>query len=134
MGEKRTRRQTDYGLRYDLGVLFAYAFFAMCGVLVTVAPSVSLAAQGGRIFVYVWGACCLVGSVFGLTGIIRRRIFIELWGASLTGSASLTWAVALILQAISTRSAVALTAAGLASALTVLLLQRWLDAHRSPRR
>jgi hypothetical protein len=121
-------------LRYDLGVVLAYLFFAMCGVLVIVAPSVSLAAQGGRIFVYVWGASCLVGAVLGLAGVIRRRIFVELWGASLTGSASLTWAVALILQAVATRSAVALTAAALASALTVLLLQRWLDARRSPRR
>jgi hypothetical protein len=118
----------------NLGVIAAYLFFGMCGVLVFVAPSVSLAAQGGRVFIYIWGGCCFAGSVLGLIGIIWRLVFTELWGVSFAAAASLTWATALVLQAVKTDSAVALTAAGLASALTVLLLQRWLDANRPPRR
>lgn len=120
--------------RGEWGALVAYLFFGMCGVLVFFAPSVSLAVQGGRLVIYAWGAFCLIGSALGVVGYLRKRTITELWGASFAAAASLTWAVALVLQAIATDNAVALTAAGLASALTALLLQRGIDANRSPRR
>lgn len=133
MGENGSEKRGGGSLRSELGILTAYSFFGVCGMLVFVTPSVSLAVQGGRFIVYAWAGFCLLGAVMGCLGIVRRSIFTELWGASLTASASLTWAVSLVLQAIDTENAATLTAAGMASALTVLLLQRWLDANRSPR-
>lgn len=121
-------------LRRNVAVTVAYLFFGFCGVLVFFSPSVALAEQGGVIVVFAWGGCCIAGAVLGLIGIAFDRTLVELLGIGATAAASLTWAAALALQADHTGSAVPLTAACMASASAGLLLQRWLDASRSPRR
>jgi hypothetical protein len=116
-----------YGL-----LAFAYVLFGTCGLLIFVvaAPSTSLARQGGLIITIIWGLLCLIGGLLGVIGLLARRMLVELIGASMMGVAWFTWSAALVLQAVSTRSAVPLTAACLALGVTALIAQRWADARR----
>jgi hypothetical protein len=112
----------------------AYLLIMTCGVLVfAAAPSTSLSQQGGYLIVVVWALLCLLGGLLGTVGLLFRRVPMELFGAGLGASASLTWGAALVLQAVRMASTVPLTAACLAVALTALLVQRWVDAWRSRR-
>lgn len=108
-----------------LFLLASYLLLGSCGVLVFVAtPSSSLVDQGGGAIVKTWGVFCLVGGVSGAAGLIMRKRPIEVPGAALGVTASLTWCASLILQAVSTQNAVPLTAACMAASLAGMFAHR----------
>lgn len=106
-------------------LLLSYALLASAGLLVFVStPSSSLVDQGGWIIVYTWGTFCLVGGTAGATGLIFKRRPIEVLGAALGVTASLTWCTSLVLQAVSTQNAVPLTAACMTASLAAMFAHR----------
>jgi hypothetical protein len=106
-------------------LMVSYLALGSCGALVFVAtPSSSLVDQGGTLVVYSWGVICLVGGISGALGMIIRRRPVEVLGAALGVTASLTWCLSLILQAVSTENAVPLTAACMAASLAGMFAQR----------
>jgi hypothetical protein len=108
----------------------AYLLLASCGVLVFAStPSRSLVDQGGAAIVVTWGVFCLVGGLSGAAGVISQRRIPEVLGAALGATASLTWCVSLILQAVSTKNAVPLTAACMAASLAAMLLKRCISGR-----
>lgn len=88
-------------------------------------PIQSIADRGGYLITVIWGVFCLVAAISGLTGMILRRLWLEVLGTALAATASLTWCAALVLQAIHTESAAPLTAACMAATLAAKF------AHRS---
>jgi len=121
-------------LRRLVSMMLAYVMLGLAGILtLLVTPSAALAREGGQTLVIIWGTLCLIGGFLGLTGLFLRKTLIELIGGGLAATVSLTWTASLVLQAISTWSPVALPAACVAGALTLLLVQRQVDAWR-PRR
>lgn len=123
-------------LRWKGFVVAAYILFGIAGISAIQTPSVSLEKQGGLIIIVAWSSCCILGMVMGLAGFLLRRIILEILGVGLLTAASLTWAVAVILQAMSGTNTVARTVTAICLALIVaaLLAQRWLDVSRSPHR
>jgi hypothetical protein len=117
-------------IRHNGLVGVAYTLLGCAGVLAFVAASTSLLQQGGPIIAIAWGILSLAGSTLGLFGLATSKLVVELIGAALGAAASLTWVVALLLQAVSTGSLIPLTAACMVTMLTALLLQRWVDAGR----
>jgi hypothetical protein len=115
-----------FGRRRDMALLACgYVLFAVSGVLaLLLIPSPSLKSQGGQAIVDVWAAFCVVGGISGATGLLWPLKLVELVGVILLGSASLTWTTSLILQAVVTSTAVPLTAAAIAGALTSVLAHR----------
>lgn len=106
-------------------LLISYLLLSSCGVLVFVAtPSSSLVDQGGDAIVATWGVFCLVGGLFGAVGLVAGKRPVEVLGAALGVTASLTWCTSLILQAVSTENAVPLTAACMAASLAGMFAQR----------
>lgn len=132
MGERNTSRRYAllWARRYGL-VVIAYLLLGLSGVLAFFSASSSLLQQGGLVIVVAWGVFCLTGSILGLFGISTGRTLFELLGCGLGASASLTWTVSLVLQAVARGNALPLTAACMAGMLTVLLIQRWVDASHS---
>jgi hypothetical protein len=127
------RRRLKYGWRWikrNGFVAVAYLLLGCSGILAFIAASTSLVQQGGPAIAMLWGVVSLSGSVLGLFGLVTSRVVVELIGAALGAAASLTWVAALLLQAVSTGSLIPLTAACMVTMLTVLLLQRWVDAGR----
>lgn len=114
-------------------LMIIYALFVLSGLLALSAPSPVLLKQGGQVIATAWAVCCLLGAATGLWGTLSRRVVIELAGQSIGATASLTWVVALIMQAIDTHSRSPLTAACLAGTTVALILQRWVDAARAQR-
>lgn len=121
-------------LRYNIAVTAAYAAFMGAGVFAFLSPSTSLAQQGGAVIVFAWGGLCLIGSVLGLAGIALQHAPTEVCGVVAVSTASLLWAFSVILQAIHTDNLALGAAACMGCALAGSVLQRWLDASRSPRR
>lgn len=123
-------------LRWKGFVVTAYILFGIAGVSALQTPSVSLEQQGGLIIIIAWSVCCMLGMVLGLTGFLLGRIALEIIGIGLFTAASLTWALAVILQAMTGTNSVARTVTAICLALIVaaLLAQRWLDVSRSPHR
>lgn len=105
----------------------------IAAVFVVVDPSPSLLREGGYLVVITWGIFCLLGGLCNLVGLMTKRRLTRLFGASLSASASLTWATSLILQAVTTNSA-ARTAACLASVLTLIFTQQWVNVYMESRR
>lgn len=87
-------------------------------------PSSSLVDQGGWFIVYAWGTFCLVGGISGGLGLIFKRRPVEVLGAALGVTASLTWCASLVLQAVSTENAVPLTAACMTASLAAMFAHR----------
>lgn len=121
-------------IRYNIAVTMAYAFFATAGVFAFFSPSAALAQQGGAVIVFAYAALCLIGAISGLVGIAIRHTYTELVGVVAVITASLTWTLSVIFQAFATDNPSFGTAACMGCALAGLVLQRWLDASRSPRR
>jgi hypothetical protein len=123
-------------LRWKGFVVTAYILFGIAGFSALQTPSVSLEQQGGFIIIVAWSSCCLLGMTLGLTGFLLGRIVLEILGIGLFTAASLTWALAVILQAMTGSNGVARTVTAICLALIVaaLLAQRWLDVSRSPHR
>lgn len=123
-------------LRWKGFVVTAYLLLGIAGISALQTPSVSLEQQGGSIIIIAWSACCLLGMTLGLCGFLLSRIVVEIMGIGLLTAASLTWATAVILQAMTGTSGIARTVTAICLALTVtsLLAQRWLDVSRSPYR
>jgi hypothetical protein len=108
-----------------------YSLFALAGALALFAfPSPSLLSQGGRVIVDVWALFCLVGGIAGVVGLVLPRPQVEAGGVIFLSSASLTWTVSLILQAVSAGTVIPLTAAAIAGALTAKLAHRVLVVVR----
>lgn len=106
-------------------LLLSYVLLGSSGLLVFIStPSSSLVDQGGWIIVYTWGTFCLVGGIGGVLGLIFRRRPIEVLGAALGVTASLTWCASLVLQAVSIGSAVPLTAACMTASLASMFAHR----------
>lgn len=123
-------------LRWKGFVVTAYLLFGIAGISALQTPSMSLEQQGGLIIIIAWSACCTLGMVLGLAGFLLGRIVLEIIGIGLFTAASLTWALAVVLQAMSGTNSVARTVTAICLALIVsaLLAQRWLDVSRSPYR
>lgn len=123
-------------LRWKGFVVSAYIFFGTAGIFALQVPSLSLRQQGGYLIIIIWSTCCILGMMLGLIGFFRARTVVEIIGVGLLTTASLTWAVAVILQAKSSTNGVAptVTAICVALSVTALLAQRWLDVRRSPHR
>jgi hypothetical protein len=111
-----------------LWLIVAYGLFTCSGVLALIGPSPVLLKQGGHTIAVAWAVCCFACAVAGLYGTLRRRVVVELGGLTLGASASLTWAAALIMQAVDTHSVSSLTAASLALTSVTLVGQRWVEA------
>lgn len=106
-------------------LLLSYLLLGSAGLLVFVSvPSSSLVDQGNWFIVYTWGTFCLVGGVLGGAGLIFQKRPIEVLGAALGVTASLTWCTALVLQAVSVGSAVPLTAACMTASLAAMFAHR----------
>lgn len=121
------RRRTAPGRRRREQVLLTccYALFALSGLLALfLLASPILLSQGGRVIVDVWGGFCLVGGLGGVIGLVWPLALVETVGVILLSSASLTWTVSLILQAVTAGTTVPLTAASIAGALTAKLAHR----------
>ena len=114
-------------------LIITYVLFALSGILALTGSSPVLLREGGHAIAVAWGVCCVTGAVIGVGGTLSRRVAIALIGQSLGATASLTWAVALIMQAVATHSRSPLTAACLALASVLLIVQRWVDAVRDLR-
>jgi hypothetical protein len=114
-------------------LMVIYVLFTLSGLLALTSPSPVLLRQGGQAIAIAWAVCCLLGAAIGLWGTLSRRTVIELAGQSIGATASLTWVVALIMQAIDTHSRSPLTSACLAGTTVALILQRWIDAARAQR-
>jgi hypothetical protein len=123
-------------LRWKGFVVTAYLLLGIAGFSALQTASVSLERQGGLIIIIAWSACCILGMIFGLSGFLLSRVVLEIIGVGLLVAASLTWATAVILQAMSASNSVArtVTAICLALAVAAFLAQRWLDVARSPHR
>jgi len=123
-------------LRWKGFIVAAYLFLGIAGISALQTPSVSLERQGGYVIIVAWSAFCVLGMLLGLLGFLLRRIVFEIVGIGLLTAASLTWALAVILQAMATPNNLARTVTAICLALTVaaLLAQRWLDVARSPHR
>jgi hypothetical protein len=121
-------------LRWKGFVVTAYLLMGVAGGFSLQAPSASLQKQGGYIIIVAWSACCILGMLFGLSGFLLSRGVLEIIGIGLLTAASLTWATAVILQAVSNTNSVAVAAICLALAVTALFVQRLLDVARSPNR
>lgn len=114
-------------------LLASYVLFAASGSLALIGTSPVLLKQGGQTIAIAWGVFCLIGAVLGVYGFIRRMLVLELVGDMLGASATLTWAVALIMQAYQQGSVNSLTAACLAGALVTRIGQRLSDVRRTDR-
>lgn len=115
-------------------LLAAYLQLASSGGLVfTATPSRSLEQQGGPLITIVWGVLCLVCGLAGCAGLLARRPLLEVVASFMGITASLTWAAALVLQAVHTRSALPLTAACMVGALTAMFAERWAELASSAR-
>ena len=123
-------------LRWKGFVVTAYLLLGVAGVSALQTASVSLEKQGGLVIIIAWIGCCILGMTLGLSGFLLSRVALEIIGIGLLTAASLTWATAVVLQAVSTSNSVArtVTAICLALAVAALLAQRWLDVARSPHR
>lgn len=121
-------------LRWKGFVVTAYLLMGVAGVSALQTPSASLKEQGGYIIIVAWSAFCILGMLFGLSGFLLSRGVLEIIGIGLLTAASLTWATAVILQAMANTNSVAVAAICLALAVTALLIQRLLDVARSPNR
>lgn len=114
------------------GQVFALIGYLGCGLsgsLVFIGrPSQTLVEQGGRWIAIAWSGLYVLGALMAIIGLIFRKIFIEVVGAGVSALVSFTWAVALVLRAVSTASVAPLTAAFVAASLAGLLAQRWVDA------
>ena len=114
--------------RTDAWLLACYLLFGASGALAAAGSSPVLQVQGGRIITVAWSICGLLGCVTGIMGTLRDRPMWEVLGLTIGASASLTWAAALIMQAVDTHSRSPLTAACLALTSVMLIAQRWVDA------
>jgi hypothetical protein len=123
-------------LRWKAFAVAAYLLLGLAGISALQTPSISLEQQGGIIIIFAWSSCCIFGMLLGLCGFIFRKVALEIIGIGLLTAASLTWATAVILQAMSGTNSVARTVTAICLALTVaaLLAQRWLDVSRPPNR
>lgn len=123
-------------LRWKGFMVTAYLLLGISGVSALQTASVSLQQQGGLIIIIAWSSCCILGMVLGFAGFFFSRIVLEILGIGLLTAASLTWAAAVVLQAMTRTSGLAQTVTAICLALTVasLLAQRWLDVSRSPHR
>jgi hypothetical protein len=123
-------------LRWKGLVVAAYLLLGVAGISALQVPSVSLGQQGGRSIVVLWSSCCILGMILGFLGFFLARTVIEIVGLGLLTAASLTWAVAVILQAKASTNGVAptVTAICVALSVTALLAQRFLDVRRAPQR
>ena len=118
-------------LRWHAALIGAYLLLATLGALALfVIPSSSLERQGGMVIVTIWAVMCLIGGVVGVTGVITRRLSVELVGNGLAGVASLVWTVALSLQTAQSGNIAALPAICVGGILTLFLIQRQIDAWR----
>lgn len=121
-------------LRWKGFVVTAYLLLGTAGISALWTPSVSLEKQGGNLIIAVWSSCCVLGMSLGLSGFLFRKTVLEILGVGLLTTASLTWAAAVILQAVTQSNDAARTVTAICLALSVaaLLTQRWLDVARSP--
>lgn len=110
----------------------AYLLIATSGVCSIALPSPSLSKQGGFYIALAWAVFAGGGGLIGLIGIITRKAVLDVTGACACASACLVWCGAVVLQAVSTGSATAITAACLAGAIAALFARRWVDAMQSP--
>lgn len=111
--------------RGNLLLLVSYGLLGGCGVLVFVAvPSSTLVKQGGYLVVYIWGVFCLTSGASCIAGLLFRWRALEVVGIALGISAVVTWVAALVLQAVTTASALPLTAACMVAGLAGLLAHR----------
>lgn len=123
-------------LRWKGFVIAAYLLLGVAGFSALQTASISLEKQGGLVIIFAWSGCCIFGMILGFTGFLLNRVVLEIIGIGLLTAASLTWATAVILQAMTGTNSVArtVTAICLALAVAALLAQRWLDVSRSPHR
>lgn len=110
------------------GLLVAYLGFMAAGVVLLMSPSPSLRVHGGVVLVVVCALQCILGSLIGFYGSFFRKPVYELVAFALGFSASCTFAVALVIQAIQTKSAAPLTAASFMLVVIGLTAQQWTDA------
>jgi hypothetical protein len=114
----------DWLRRWGLAVL-SYLLLSLTGVFVfTGDPSPTLLSQGGPGVVITWGLFCLVGGLFAGAGFLIPYPPLEIAGLGLGVTASLTWCVALVLQAMANHATTSLTAACMAAVLALAQLQR----------
>lgn len=123
-------------LRWKVFAVAAYVLLGIAGISALQTPSVSLEQQGGLVIIIAWSGCCILGMLMGLIGFLLKKVYIEILGIGLLTAASLTWATAVILQAVTGTNNVARTVTAICLALSVaaLLAQRWLDVSRSSHR
>lgn len=112
--------------RWGMAVL-SYLLLSMCGVFVLFGdPSPTLLSQGGPGVVVAWGLFCLVGGLMAGAGFVIPYPPLEIVGLGLGATASLTWCVALVLQAVQNQATTSLTAACMAAVLALAQIQRWI--------
>lgn len=110
--------------RWGLAVL-SYLLLSLTGVFVfTGDPSPTLLNQGGHGVVIVWGLFCVVGGLLAGAGFLVPYPLLEMVGLVLGVTASLTWCVALVLQAVASHATTSLTAACMAAVLALVQVQR----------
>lgn len=107
----------------------SYTLLAVAGVLVVVyreAPR-TIAAETNKPTEYVWAIFCLVGGFLGLCGVVRNRLDLELLGLPLCATASMAWAVAILLESRGAPNTIA--AAAMAAAFAGFLTSRFAEKY-----